>query len=173
MFRMPNFLAMIEDCRCINLSAYGKQLKPETDLATSDQQRNLGYVLDIFPGLYCQKWTPADPQPRATVSKPVLIVSFVSRGGPQRRKRPLDPILTMDGEVGTPLHTRNSNLTSDKSGAVRDGEAPHRAVQSHGVEDADIRTAQNSRKAGGNHRRHSPTVTETQERGILEKLKIW
>lgn len=76
---MPNFLAMIEDYRCINLSARAKQLRPATDLVTASQQRSLAYVLDIFPGLYCQRITPAGSQPRTTVSQPVLIVSFTPR----------------------------------------------------------------------------------------------
>jgi hypothetical protein len=79
MAEIPNFLAMIEDYRCINLSAHAKQLKPATDLVTADQRRSLAYVLDIFPGLYCQRITPAGSQPRTTVSQPVLIVSFVPR----------------------------------------------------------------------------------------------
>jgi hypothetical protein len=79
MAETPNFLAMIEDYRCINLSACAKQLKPATDLVTEDQQRSLAYVLDIFPGLYCQRITPAGSQPRTTVSQPVLIVSFVPK----------------------------------------------------------------------------------------------
>lgn len=76
MAEIPNFLAIIEDYRCINLSARAKQLKPATDLATVGQQRNLAYVLDMFPGLYCQRITSGGSQPRTTVSQPVLLVSF-------------------------------------------------------------------------------------------------
>lgn len=79
MAETPNFLAMIEDYRCINLSARGKQLKPATDLVVEEQRRSLVYVLDIFPGLYCQRMTPAGSQPRTTVSQSVLIVDFVPR----------------------------------------------------------------------------------------------
>lgn len=77
MAEMPNFLAIIEDYRCINLSARAKQLKPAIDLVGADQQRSLAYILDVFPGLYCQRITAAGSQPRRTVSQPVLIVSFV------------------------------------------------------------------------------------------------
>lgn len=86
MARVPNFLDIIEDYRCINLSARAaRQLKPATDLATNNQQRSLAYVLDPFPELYCQRVTPASPQPMTTVSQPVLVVTFVPGTSPADR----------------------------------------------------------------------------------------
>lgn len=54
-------------------------MKPATDLATIDQQRSLAYILDIFPGLYCQRITPVGSQLRTTVSQPVSIVNFAPK----------------------------------------------------------------------------------------------
>jgi hypothetical protein len=148
---IPNFLAIIEDYRCINLSAYGKQLKTATDLATPDQQRRLVYVLDIFPGLYCQRMTPAGSQPRTTVSKPVLIVSFVSDVS-QQHTDPSDPITSMDGETSVYLpNTVQTHRSTDADRRVmKDGQAPARtAPNSLGAEDADHRTANSSRRVEG------------------------
>ncbi len=151
MARIPNFLAMIEDYRCINLSACAKQLKPATDLVTPDQQRSIAYVLDIFPGLYCQRMTPAGSQPRTTVSKPVLIVSFVPRVS-RHRIDSSDPIAMMDGETSVPLPASlQSHRSTDTERRVMKGSqaAPLTAPRSHGAEDADERTANNSRGVEG------------------------
>ena len=76
MSKMPDFLNTIQNYKCINLSTNGKQLKPTTDLVTPEQQQSLTYVLDIFPGLYCQRIALAGFQPKTIVIQPVLVVSF-------------------------------------------------------------------------------------------------
>lgn len=76
--RLPNFLNNIKDYRCINMSNRGKRLKPATDLATKEQQENLVYVLDISPGLYCQRVTAGDSPSVSTISQPVLLVIFAA-----------------------------------------------------------------------------------------------
>lgn len=148
---MPNFLAIIEDYRCTNLSAYGKQFKIAADLATPDQQRRLVYILDIFPGLYCQRMTPAGFQQRTTVSKPVLIVSFVSDVS-QRLTDPSDPITGMDGKTNVPLpdtvkahRSANVDCIVMKGGQAQARSAPH----SLDAEDADYRTENSSRGVDG------------------------
>jgi hypothetical protein len=151
MARIPNFLAMIEDYRCINLSACAKQLKPATDLVTPDQQQSLAYVLDIFPGLYCQRMTPAGSQLRTIVSKPVLIVNFVS-GVSRHRTDSSDPITMIDGETSVPLPAslQSHRSTDTERRVMKDSQAPPpTAPRSHGAEDADDRTANNSRRVGG------------------------
>lgn len=151
MARIPNFLAMIEDYRCINLSARAKQLKPATDLVTPDQQQSLAYVLDIFPGLYCRRMTPAGSQPRTTVSKPVLIVSFVP-GVSRDRTDFSDPITMMDGETSVPLsaNLQSHRLADTERRVMKDSQAPPpTAPRSHGAEDTVDRTANNSRRVGG------------------------
>lgn len=148
---MPNFRAIIEDYQCTNLSARGKQLKTATDLATPDQQRSLVYMLDIFPGLYCQRMTPAGFQPRTTVSKPVLIVSFVS-GVSQQYTGTSDSITRMDIETSVPLpNTVQTHRSTDGDCRVmKNGQAPARsAPHSLDREDADHRTASSSRRVEG------------------------
>lgn len=150
MARIPNFLAMIEGYRCINLSACAKQLKPATDLVTPGQQRSLAYVLDIFPGLYCQRMTPAGFQPRTTVSEPVLIVSFVP-GVSRHRTDSSDPITMIDREASVPLPAslQSHRSTDTERRVIKDSQAPPpTAPRSHGAEDADDRTANNSRRVG-------------------------
>ncbi len=148
MARIPNFLTMIEDYRCINLSACAKQLKPAIDLATSDQKRSFEYVLDIFPGLYCQRITPAGSQPRMTVSKPVLIVRFAT-GLPQHRTDTLDPLTMMDGGTSVPLHAslQSHHLINTGSRVMKGNQTPApKASHSGGTGDAHRRTANNSQK---------------------------
>lgn len=55
-----------------------KLLKPVSDLATLEQRENLRYVLDIFPGLYCQRVTTGDSPPASTISQPILLVDFAA-----------------------------------------------------------------------------------------------
>ena len=151
MATMPNFRAIIEDYQCTNLSARGKQLKTATDLATPDQQRSLVYMLDIFPGLYCQRMTPSGFQPRTTVSKPVLIVSFDS-GVSQQHTDPSNPITRMDRETSVSLpNTGQTHRSTDGDHRVmKDGQAPARsAPHSLDQEDVDHRTASNSRRVEG------------------------
>ena len=148
MATMPNFRAIIEDYQCTNLSARGKQLKTATDLATPDQQRSLVYMLDVFPGLYCQRMTPAGFQPRTTVSKPVLIVSFDSGVSQQHT----DPIMRVDRETSVPLpNTVQTHRSTDGDRRVmKDGQAPARtAPHSLDAEDGDHRTASSSRRVEG------------------------
>ncbi|OBT43285.1 hypothetical protein VE00_06924 [Pseudogymnoascus sp. WSF 3629] len=76
--QLPDFLANIEDFRCINLSARGKSLKPATDLVRDEQRRRLLYVLDVFPGLYCQRVNAEGLSPVSTISQPELLVSFAN-----------------------------------------------------------------------------------------------
>jgi hypothetical protein len=151
MARVPNFLGIIENYRCINLSACAKQLKPATDLVTPDQQRSLAYVLDIFPGLYCQRLTPAGSQPRTTVSEPVLIVSFVP-GVSRHLTNPSDPITITDREtsVRMPARLQFHHSTNTERRVMKDNQAPpSTAPRSYGAENADDRTANNSRRIGG------------------------
>ena len=151
MARIPNFLALIENYRCINLSACAKQLKPATDLVTPDQQRSLVYILDIFPGLYCQRMTPAGSQPRTIVSEPVLVVTFVS-GVSRNRPDPSEPITMMDGEKSVPLPAslRSQRSTDIEHGVMKDNQAPPpTAPRSHDAEDADDRTANDSPRVWG------------------------
>ena len=75
MYQVPNFLADVQDFRCINMFNR-KLLKPATDLVTRVQQESLIYMLDIFPGLYCQRVTTGACPPVSTISQPVLLVAF-------------------------------------------------------------------------------------------------
>jgi hypothetical protein len=86
MYQVPNFLADVQDFRCINTSNR-KLLKPAIDLATRVQQESLTYLLDIFPGLYCQRVTTGACPPVSTISQPVLLVAFDSSQG-QARTQP-------------------------------------------------------------------------------------
>lgn len=152
----PNFLTIIEDYRCTNLSARGKVLKTATDLATSAQQRSLVYMLDIFPGLYCQRMTPAGSQPRTTVNKPVLIVSFVS--DVSQHTYTSDPIIRMDGETSVPPpNTVQSHRSTDAGRRVmKDGQAPTRTAPPALDAEADTRTANSSQRVeGSSARSHS------------------
>jgi hypothetical protein len=142
MAEIPNFLAIIEDYRCINLSARAKQLKPATDLATVGQQRSLAYVLDIFPGLYCQRITPVGSQPRTTVSQPVLIVSFA-------------PSISQQSTH----HSDSRDMTNEQTRA-RVPTAPH----SNRSDNAESRTANNSRAP--------PTAPAPSSPDDLESAKI-
>lgn len=76
--RLPDFLKNIEDFRCINMSNRNKLLKPATDLTTKEKQDNLLYVLDIFPGLYCQRVKAGGSPPVSTISQPVLFIDFAT-----------------------------------------------------------------------------------------------
>ena len=143
----PNFLAMIEDYRCINLSANGKQLKPATDLATLDQQQNLAYVLDVFPGLYCERISPAGSQPRTTVNKPVLIVGFLT-GAAQNHTEPLDPNMMMGEEanIRLPATLESCCLANNEYREEYDGQAVLSAdPRFHGTADPGNTTTNNSR----------------------------
>jgi hypothetical protein len=133
MAEIPNFLAIIEDYRCINLSAHAKQLKPATDLATVGQQRSLAYVLDIFPGLYCQRISLVGSQPRTTVSQPVLIVSFAPRISQQSTNHSDSRDMTNEqtrARVPTTPHSNRSDnaesRTTNKSRAPPTAPAPSR-----------------------------------------------
>jgi hypothetical protein len=86
MYQVPNFLVDVQDFRCINTSNR-KLLKPAIDLATRVQQESLTYLLDIFPGLYCQRVTTGACPPVSTISQPVLLVAFDSSQG-QARTQP-------------------------------------------------------------------------------------
>jgi hypothetical protein len=151
MARKPNFLAAVTDYTCINISARAKQLKPATDLATPGQQRSLAYVLDVFPGLYCQRVTAEGSQPRATISKPVLIVSL-GQILPEHQIQPLHSNMTMDGGPSNILHgSLRSHYTADSEHRViKSIEAPsHRARRSHRAERPDYRLEDNlSTEAG-------------------------
>ncbi len=187
MTRTPDFLAIIENYRCINLSAYAKQLKPATDLVTLDQQRSLAYVLDIFPGLYCQRMTPAGSQPRTTVSEPVLVVSFAPGG---------ESITAMHGEtsVPRPASLQSHRSPNTESRVTKDSQAPPPITpHSYGAEDAEDGTANNSQVVGGHQthsqrsqyreeamnsggvaresRRPQPPRPAPQDEGIIESLK--
>ena len=142
MAEVPNFLDIIEDYRCINLSARAKQLKPATDLATVGQQRSLAYVLDIFPGLYCQRITPGGSQPKTTVSQPVLIVCFAPRISQQS------------------THHSDSRDMMNEQTKARVPTAPH----SNRSDNAESRTTNNSRAL--------PTAPAPSRPDDLESAKI-
>jgi hypothetical protein len=122
----PNFIAVLTDYDCINISARAKHIKPATDLATPEQQWGLAYVLDVFPGLYCQSMTPAGSQPAMTINQPVLIVSS-GRSPSQHQAPSSESTITMDGEPSDLLHdTRRSHNTTDTECRVRiDNKALH------------------------------------------------
>lgn len=172
MARIPNFLAMIQDYRCINLSACAKQLKAATDLVTPDQQQSLAYLLDIFPGLYCQRMTPAGFQPRARVSKPVLIVSFIP-GASQYRIDPSDPVTMMDGETSVPLPAtlQSHRSTNTERKVMKNSQAPPSTTpRCHGAEDTDDRTANNSRRV-----RDPPTYSQSSrdhQEGVNSRRRV-
>lgn len=186
MARMPNFLAIIEDYRCTNLSACGKQLKTEADLATPDQQQRLVYILDIFPGLYCQRMTSAGFQPRTTVNEPVLIVSFVSDLA-QQHTDPSDPITRMDAETSVPLpnNVKAHRSTDADRTVTKGGQAQtHTAPPFLNVEDADYRAAGSYRRvedyqeaihssggARGKSQQQQPRPAPKDEGFILGELK--
>jgi hypothetical protein len=93
--RIPNFLSNIQEFRCINLSNRGKFLKPANELTTREEKENLLYVLDIFPGLYCQRVTAGDSLPLSTINQPILLVAFASKGDCTHKQQglsePVDP----------------------------------------------------------------------------------
>ncbi|KAH8767805.1 hypothetical protein F5882DRAFT_509748 [Hyaloscypha sp. PMI_1271] len=79
--RLSNFLANIQYFRCINLSKRGKLLKEDTDLTTKEEQESLCYMLDIFPGLYCQRVAAGSSPLSSTISQPILLVAFATEDG--------------------------------------------------------------------------------------------
>jgi len=60
------------------MSNRDKSLKPDTDLMTEEQQENLLYIMDIFPGLYCQRVTVGDSRPVSAISQPILLIAFAT-----------------------------------------------------------------------------------------------
>ena len=62
------------------MSNRNKPLKSATDLTNKEQQENLLYVLDIFPGLYCRRVKAGDSPPVSTISQPVLLIAFATNG---------------------------------------------------------------------------------------------
>jgi hypothetical protein len=93
--RIPNFLSSIQEFRCINLSNRDKLLKPANELTTREEKESLLYVLDIFPGLYCQRVTAGDSPPPSTINQPILLVAFASKEAhphsQQGLSTPVDP----------------------------------------------------------------------------------
>jgi hypothetical protein len=137
----PDFLAVIEDCKCINISAHTKQLQPAIDLVTQEKQQNLTYVLDIFPGLYFQRMKPAGPQPRITNRKPVLIVSMVP-GSFRHGTNPSDPTTLINRETSvTQPASLQSYPSANTAGRVMENSQGLRSTipRSHDVEDANNR----------------------------------
>jgi hypothetical protein len=172
MAKIPNFLAIIENYRCINLSACAKQLKPAIDLVTPDQQQSLAYVLDIFPGLYCERLTPAGSQPRTTVSKPVLIVRFVP-GVSRHRTYPSDPITILDGERNVPLpaslqFAKNADDSTSNNSRRVEGHQTHSQRSQH-------HKAMNSGGVAQESRRPQPPRPAPQDESLLGawKKRIW
>jgi hypothetical protein len=64
-----------------------KVLKPDIDLRTREQQEALVYVLEVFPGLYCQRVTAGDALPVLTMSQPLLLVAFATAEPPAPTRR--------------------------------------------------------------------------------------
>ncbi|PMD42776.1 hypothetical protein L207DRAFT_632502 [Hyaloscypha variabilis F] len=93
--RIPNFLSSIQEFRCINLSNRDKLLKPANELTTREEKESLLYVLDIFPGLYCQRVTAGDSPPPSTINQPILLVAFASKEAHPHNQQglstPVDP----------------------------------------------------------------------------------
>jgi len=77
--KLPNFLDNIKDFKCINMSNRNRTLNLDTGL-TKEQKKILLYMLDIFPGLYCQRVTAGDSPPVSTISQPVFLFSFATNG---------------------------------------------------------------------------------------------
>ena len=93
--RIPNFLSNIQEFQCINLTNRNKLLKPANELATREEKERLLYLLDIFPGLYCQRVTAGDTPPLSTISQPILLVAFASKENRTHKQQglaePVDP----------------------------------------------------------------------------------
>ncbi|KAH8807945.1 hypothetical protein F5884DRAFT_349945 [Xylogone sp. PMI_703] len=109
--RIPNFLSNIQEFRCINLSNYGKLLKPANELTTEEAREKLLYVLDIFPGLYCQRVTAGDSLPVSTISQPILLVAFASKEVPTHKElglaEPADSDRTNQNRATLPVHSES------------------------------------------------------------------
>jgi hypothetical protein len=56
-------------------------LKPATDL-TRDETDRLVYLLDVFPGLYCQRVDSENSSTVYTIAQPVLLVTIPSSDPP-------------------------------------------------------------------------------------------
>lgn len=94
---LPSFIQAIDQFHCINLAAHGKVLKPATDLTTTHRMDHLDYLLDVFPGLYCQRVNSENSSIVYTVVRPVLLVNVVS---------PDIPTIAMSPKLG--VNARNS-----------------------------------------------------------------
>jgi hypothetical protein len=79
---VPDFLTVVKEFRCINMSNGHKLLKPDIDLRSREQQDAFVYVLEVFPGLYCQRVTAGDALPVSTMSQPLLLVAFATAEPP-------------------------------------------------------------------------------------------
>lgn len=160
MARIPNFLTIIEDYWCINLSARAKQLKPATDLVTSDRQRRLAYVLDIFPGLYCQSMTLVGLQPKTTVKKPVLIVRFIAEVSEHHADTSDPPIvMAWDANVLPPTSTQSHRSTKAEREVMKGIQVPLPITKnSHDTENADNKTANDPQPHSKPSRYHNEVV---------------
>jgi hypothetical protein len=104
--RIPNFLSNIQEFRCINLSNRNKFLKPANELTTREEKESLLYVLDIFPGLYCQRVTAGNSLPLSTINQPILLVAFASKETHTHKQQdlsaPVDPDKTNQNQTTSP-----------------------------------------------------------------------
>ncbi|KAH6671164.1 hypothetical protein B0J14DRAFT_656150 [Halenospora varia] len=104
--RIPNFLSNIQEFRCINMSNRDRFLKPANELTTREEKESLLYVLDIFPGLYCQRVTAGDSLPLSTVNRPILLVAFASKENHTHKQQglsePVDPDKTNQNRTKSP-----------------------------------------------------------------------
>jgi hypothetical protein len=110
--RIPNFLSSIQEFRCINLSNRDKFLKPATELTTGEEIESLLYVLDIFPGLYCQRVTAGESLPHSTINQPILLIAFTGKENhthkDQGLSEPVDPDKTNQNRTTSPSRPGSS-----------------------------------------------------------------
>ncbi len=119
---LPKFFDQINEFHCVNLTSNRKQLKLTTDLATPEQQNNLGYLLDIFPGLYCQRVELENFLPPLTISQPVILVAFATPAAPSTStsdNRARSTQTTKNTAIETTGHRRNISLEPGIAGDDR------------------------------------------------------
>jgi hypothetical protein len=109
--RLPNFLANIQHFRCINLSKRGKLLNQDTDLTTREEQQSLCYMLDIFPGLYCQRVAAASSPLSSTISQPIILVAFATEDALDRTQE----CHSVPSNPKTSTQNRNASATRPAS----------------------------------------------------------
>lgn len=97
-----------------------KLLKPDIDLRTREQQEALIHVLEVFPGLYCQRVAAGDALPVLTMSHPLLLVAFATAEPPAPTRRDV-PETASPGAINRIRHPSPARPDSKGHGLIQVG----------------------------------------------------